>query len=156
MVYEGSHSHQGKITAFVSYFSVLLSPFHAAAYWWCISSTTSDDVRSSTDTEAVRHELNKFTDKTVVAMIRFCVEVFINRSNAKGKSLLSIFDILRGREKFKYDSKDLYDHRICYYEKSTSLIRPVNRWAEIALQKMLSTFASAELPIMTYGMLADS
>ena len=26
----------------------------------------------------------------------------------------------------------------------------------VALQKTLSTFASAELPIMTYGMLADS
>ena len=74
----------------------------------------------------------------------------MNRSNAKGKSILSIFDILRGIEKIKYDSKYLYDHRICYYEESTNLMRPVNRIAEIAI------FASAELPNIANGMLANS
>ena len=89
-------------------------------------------------------------------MLNFCEEKFIHESKTPDVSVLTILDILRGRKGFGRDTKDLYDRGICYFDRRSNIIRPVNRCAEIALQRAFSKSAKGLLPSMTSAVLSDS
>jgi hypothetical protein len=114
---------------------------------------------TKSDTLNIRDELRDFKNHEEGDMIEICKTKFMGnftKAESKSTAVLSILRILRGSMVFEPSVKELYDAGICFYDKTTKQVLPVNRCAELALYKVFSDYAHEALPSVSAANLSQS